>query len=328
MKNRLFAFAVGFCALIVTGSAQDVHFSQFNASPLTLNPALTGKLPCTYRAAINYRNQWNTIPAPYVTYSGAFDAALWKHRLGGDAVGVGMLLMNDVSGDGNLTNMGANISLAYHKALGENHILSAGFQGTFVQKNVDINNLIFNSQIDGNGNINPGSGEPFQGGFNYFDLQAGIHWSAILSDNFSINLGGAYYHILRPVETFLNDNSNRLDPRYVGHGGVMIGMGDALTLSPSVLYMYQSGAQELNVGSSMTYNMESASLFAGLWYRNMDAVIALTGIEVAQFTFGFSYDVTVSGAAKANNHQGAFELSLTYNGCVEPKPRVLHCPQF
>jgi len=328
MKRILLLLIVALCVVTNPIQAQDVHFSQFNASPLTLNPAMTGNLACTYRAAINYRNQWNTIPAPYVTYSGAFDAALWKNRLGGDAVGAGILLMNDVSGDGNLTNMNANLLLAYHKKLGEGTLLSAGFQGSFVQKNVNINNLIFGDQIDGNGNINPTTGEPYGGGFSYFDMAAGVHWSTVFNDNFSANLGGAYYHILRPVETFLGDNSNRLDPRYVAHGGVMIAPSETINFSPSFLYMQQAGVQELTVGSSMGYHLDAASLYFGAWYRTGDAIIALTGLEVSQFLFGFSYDVTISQASKANNYQGAFELSLSYTGCVTPKRRVLNCPRF
>ena len=41
--------------------AQDPAFSQFFASPLTLNPALTGKFNGTLRVAGNYRNQWPQI---------------------------------------------------------------------------------------------------------------------------------------------------------------------------------------------------------------------------------------------------------------------------
>ena len=40
---------------------QDPHFSQFFSSPLTLNPALTGKFDGVFRAAGNYRDQWPAI---------------------------------------------------------------------------------------------------------------------------------------------------------------------------------------------------------------------------------------------------------------------------
>jgi hypothetical protein len=47
--------------VVVVVAAQDSHFSQFFSSPLTLNPAFTGKFFGTYRVAGNYRNQWPTI---------------------------------------------------------------------------------------------------------------------------------------------------------------------------------------------------------------------------------------------------------------------------
>ena len=97
-----------FCALIaISSSAQDIHFSQYSQSPLTLNPALTGLTPCTYRGVLNYRNQWASAvgPASYQTFAGSFDAGLWRNKLDGNIVGVGAMIYNDISGDGGLTNM-------------------------------------------------------------------------------------------------------------------------------------------------------------------------------------------------------------------------------
>ena len=48
---------------------QDPNFSQFFASPLTLNPALTGKFDGLYRIAGNYRNQWPTFNNAFTTAS-------------------------------------------------------------------------------------------------------------------------------------------------------------------------------------------------------------------------------------------------------------------
>ena len=74
--------------------AQDIHFSQYSASPLTLNPALTANINGVFRAAANYRNQWFTIPtlnstAPYQTYQFSFDAPILRERLGNDGFGFG-----------------------------------------------------------------------------------------------------------------------------------------------------------------------------------------------------------------------------------------------
>ena len=66
MKKKIL-FAILSSLLINVLVAQDPHFSQFYASPLTLNPALTGKFDGTFRLAANYRNQWPGIYGTYVT---------------------------------------------------------------------------------------------------------------------------------------------------------------------------------------------------------------------------------------------------------------------
>src|SRR5688572_2302476 len=42
--------------------AQDIHFSQYNSSPMNYNPGLTGFFNGDYRFSSNYRNQWSAIP--------------------------------------------------------------------------------------------------------------------------------------------------------------------------------------------------------------------------------------------------------------------------
>ena len=52
-------------AMMLSGAskAQDVHFTQYFTSPLTLNPAMTGLVPDDIRAAANYRTQWTAVSA-------------------------------------------------------------------------------------------------------------------------------------------------------------------------------------------------------------------------------------------------------------------------
>ena len=74
-------------------SAQDVHFTQYFTSPLTLNPALTGLVSDDLRFSGNYRQQWGSVSInPYVTGTVSFDIAALKGKLPeGDALGIGIL---------------------------------------------------------------------------------------------------------------------------------------------------------------------------------------------------------------------------------------------
>src|SRR5882724_11222554 len=119
MKKLLFNLAV--CvALVNVSTAQDANFSQFFASPLTLNPALTGKFDGVYRVAGNYRNQWPTINNAFRTYTASFDVGILKNKIPEfDQFGIGFLGFADDAGNGVLKNNAFAVSLAYHKALDE-----------------------------------------------------------------------------------------------------------------------------------------------------------------------------------------------------------------
>ena len=143
MKTKLRFFAsllfFGFSA-----KAQDPHFSQFFASPLTLNPALTGKFDGTLRVAGNYRNQWPAFNNVYTTYTLSVDFPILKSKLPDyDTWGVGILALNDQAGAGVLTNTYLGLSTSYHKALDENGFqqLGIGFQGTYGQKRLNTQNF-------------------------------------------------------------------------------------------------------------------------------------------------------------------------------------------
>lgn len=79
MKKLLLFIAV----LLVHGYsyAQDPHFSQFFASPLTINPANTGNFSGTLRAALNSRIQLPEFNNPYATKTLSLDAPILKSIL-------------------------------------------------------------------------------------------------------------------------------------------------------------------------------------------------------------------------------------------------------
>src|SRR5437773_11610100 len=113
MKKLLLTVTV--CGALAIGvSAQDPNFSQFFASPLTLNPALTGKFDGLYRVAGNYRNQWPTIFNAYTTYTASFDAGILKNRIPEyDQFGGGEIGFSDQAADGVVKTNSAALAVAY-----------------------------------------------------------------------------------------------------------------------------------------------------------------------------------------------------------------------
>src|SRR3954452_25468987 len=125
---------LGFLFLVVTANAQDPHFSQFFASPLTLNPALTGKFDGNLRVAGNYRNQWPTINRAFTTTTVSVDFPIMRNHIAPtDTWGLGVMGYSDQSANSALKFNYLSVSTACHKGLDEDGYqqIAAGFQGTY-----------------------------------------------------------------------------------------------------------------------------------------------------------------------------------------------------
>ena len=327
---------------VVISRAQDIHYSQFYASPLTLNPALTGINDCNYRACINYKNQWHSISAPttYTTPSLSFDINnLAARYIKKGVLSAGMLVLQDQAGDGNLSNLSILGSAGYMYTFDAKriHNVSLGIQTGYVQKKVDPNKLDFEDQFNGTDfDHTLSNNEPFAKlGFGYLDFNAGILYLANISPKYSFYAGGAAFHLIQPKETFLNNPNSKLGMRMVVHAGGKAKLNDVWSIYPSVLYMTQSAAQEINFGTNVGYHVSNANMEAefyfGGYYRWDDAVNVLVGGEYKSVKLGLSYDVNISSLNSATNSKGGFELSLSYTGCIGGlilDPPVLWCPRF
>jgi type IX secretion system PorP/SprF family membrane protein len=319
-----------------TALAQDPHFSQFFASPLTLNPAYTGRFDGSLRIAGNYRNQWPTINRAFTTSTISADfAVLSKSLPENDRWGIGLLAYTDQQADGVLKNSFYSISTAYHKGLDEagNNQISLGFQGTYAQKRLNTTNLKFEDQLrsDGFTGITNEIFDPQNLNINYLDLNAGFLFTGSFGTT-NYYTGASMYHINRPKESFTGAQFY-LNPRYTVHGGVYFPVGAISTLHTSVLYQAQGGASETVLGAAIGFNLNGdfdyrpTTFYAGSWYRVKDAIIPYVGLEWGAFRFGASYDVNVSSLRTVSNSQGGFEISLIYINKKDTRIGI-KCPKF
>ena len=324
--------------------AQDIHFSQYNASPLTLNPALTANINGVFRAAANYRNQWFTIPtlnsvAPYQTYQFSFDAPILRERLGNDGFGFGGAFYADKAGDGALTTFSGLVSVAYHKAVDRygRARISLGIQAGVVSKQIKMQNLIFESQLDNYGwNTSLSNGETNYSGRSilYPDVNVGALWTHAPKEKLRYYIGFSANHVSRPRESFLQDTRNRLNVRFNANAGMEIFLNSdySFSLTPTFLFMSQGNAQQYNFGLGLNYWVnDNVAVFGGAWYRVKDAVILNLGAEFYNMRVGLSYDVNHSNLRSATRAQGGLEVSLIYVFKKE-RPQAIqyekYCPNF
>ena len=315
--------------------AQDPHFSQFFASPLTLNPAFTGKFDGQWRLAVNHRDQWPSIPKAYVTTSGSFDFGIMKDKLPqGDVFGIGISGLSDASANDQLKLNYGSLSVSYHKALDEDgyNTIGAGFQGTFSSLSLDEGKLTFEDMLRQNGFTGARTDFLTNGNNqNYFDINAGLLFSGSSNGNNNYYAGVSVYHVNRPKVGF-KDQNYYLSNRLTVHGGVTIPVADALNLSASVIHQVQSKASETTLGGALAYNLNGdeitpSNIFIGSWLRVNDALIPYVGLEVGGLRIGASYDVNVSSLKTATASRGGSEFSLIY---IKRKAETkgIPCPKF
>jgi len=324
--NSLIIIALVF--VMTSTQAQDIHFTQFNMSPLTLNPALTGAHNGMWRANGIYRNQWNSVTVPFVTFGGSVDAPIFKGIGQDDYFGVGLQLYNDRSGDGNLTNMSILGSVAYHLALDDDSKtkLSLGMQGGFTQKSIDLARLYFGDEFT-NGGFQPGiTGERLDPKTNYFTANVGLSWRHQIHEKVSYFVGASAFNLNQPSESLLRKQNNQvgLGLRMSGQFGADWMASSRLSVSPAVLYQAQTAASELIAGAEFKYIVGDTYLpaiapkvFIGAYSRMGDALLANFGMEWQGFRLGIAYDYNTSDLKTASNGNGGFEVAIQY---IKPSP--------
>jgi type IX secretion system PorP/SprF family membrane protein len=300
--------------------SQDIHYSQFNASPQNLNPAQTGLFNGDWRFVGNHRSQWAAVPVPYKTYSLAADTRL-KTKLKKDVIALGMVINTDKAGDSKFKTTQAFISIAYIKKLNKDstHFISVALQPGFTSKSFNINDLTFDSQYDGDRyNSALGSNETFSATkINYFDLGSGLAYLYRKNQRTQANIGVSMFHLNQPKQSFFDNQEIKLDVKTTISGMVEFPVSAQLDVMPTVLYQKQGKFQETLVGAFGKYylkpvNGDPTAISLGGFYRLKDAFIVVANMDYRSFNVGISYDINFSKLIAATNHRGGFEISIIY----------------
>lgn len=340
--------AAGAVFLASFSEAQDIHFSQYGASPMALNPSLAGMNSCDYRVYANFRAQWLTLGngGTYRTYAGGADMSLGKISRYNSFAGLGVSFFSDQAGDLKLGTNRVDVSFAYHFMLNRQATmqLSAGLQGAFNYRSIDPSKAIFDDQYDpSTGGTNPSiPGETLgRTRVMFGDAGFGLLYSAMFKRNINFYFGFAASHLNQPRISFFpsgqdagKSGNERLLMKLAWHGGMSIPMGKKLSFMPNFLVLWQGPSYEFNVGCNFKTiignpTLSKTAVVFGVQYRGLfDAVIVNTRVDYKGFGLGLSYDVNISKLMPASKSIGAPEISLIYQGCYRQKPKPGHCPYF
>ncbi|TAL57758.1 MAG: type IX secretion system membrane protein PorP/SprF [Bacteroidetes bacterium] len=331
MKKYFLVFACLslICPFSVIG--QDIHFSQYNLTPLVINPAQAGAYK-THEVIVNYKSQWTSIsPNAYktmmLTYDGRFKQKQWKTKW----LAAGVNLFNDKAGDGNMKTMQLNATFGYHTQTSAKSTLGGGLIIGFVQRSIDYSKLTWDEQYI-NGAFVPAaqSNEPVgDTKYGYPDVGLGVLYQytkgqmySTANDMVIFHTGLAVTHLNMPKYSFYGTDE-KLYVKTTGHFDAVIGIKNTnISLLPGFIYMGQGPASEILPGcyfrymlreqSKFTGYVKGASIMFGTYLRVKDAFIPSVQFEIAEYTVGISYDMNVSGLKTATSGKGGFEISLRW----------------
>jgi type IX secretion system PorP/SprF family membrane protein len=299
-------------------SAQDIHFSIYNSSPLFLNPANTGNFTGDWRLSGNYRNQWMSISTPFQTATISFDKQFYLLH---QKINGGALLIHDESGSAWLRSDKLFASFSYRKLLGPN-LVSLGLQLGYIHRGIS-GSQTWPSQWDPEtGHIEPENenNEPYAtASKSYLDFNAGLLWKRNIKI-FEPEAGFSLSHINTPNQSFF-EGTESLPVRYLIHAGVKTKFSDKFYVLPTFLYMRQKAATETIFGANLGYNPVGKKttvkeIFGGVQMRsginNSDAFAIIAGATVGRIGFAVGYDINISDLSAATGNKGAFEISFVY----------------
>jgi type IX secretion system PorP/SprF family membrane protein len=317
--------------------AQDLHYSQFDRSPLNINPAFTGLFKGDLRFVGNYRSQWNKVPVSYLTFSGGFDQKFINSNLKNSLFSVGLYLNHDEAGTLELSTTSVYLSGSYTHRLAEKHFLTGGIRLGGSQRRFDASKLQVDSQYNGdtfNGNLD--SREVFDDtGIFYADLSGGANYRFQNYDKrLKVDLGYAVFHVNEPNRSFYDDATVTQKARHSIYGLVGFGIGKKVDIGFQAIGQFQGPHEEILVGGNGKLHLtqerdKELSFGLGLSYRLDDAWIPSVVLDYRMWSFGFSYDINASSFNVNTFHRGGPEFSVIYIfSKVRPPKEFEICPIF
>ena len=319
-------------------NAQDIHFSQFFASPLNINPANTGNFDGTYRLVLNNKNQWQTFADAYRTFAGSFDANFANVGVENSITGIGLQINNDIAGDGNFGTNQFYFNLAYCLPVNkEKNIFAAvGGNAGYVFHSIDYEKLTFGDQYNGSF-FEPSrpTDEVFdKRKMNYFDCGVGLNFIFKKNPDFVPQIGVSASHITMPAKSFYDNSNMYLPVKWTMNATVDIKLNEDFFVEPLILVMLQQKYQEYDFGALCRYNYNCSglqSIYYGIMFRAKDAGIAHLGLKYNNTRITVSYDINISKLTQISRGRGGVEFSIIHiftKPKTFPTPYYRKCPDF
>jgi type IX secretion system PorP/SprF family membrane protein len=331
IKHSLLLLCVLFIQVILV--SQDVQFSQYYTAKFNIASSFAGATDGG-RLTLISRDQWPLLKNAFLTYGFALDHSV--SQLNG---GLGVYAMQDYSNGGGYVVTNVGIQYSYALELNPVWQFRPGLQINGINKKIDLNKLIFGSQLSFDEThasypINIESG-------NITNIESAV---SVLFYSDASWFGMNVDHMPLTRNSFSGENAV-IPVKFVTFGGMLLKtiqgrlLHDKDFIYLSYLFKYQNNFRQLDIGAYWARN----SLEMGIWYRglpffknnygkfNNSALIFKAGMVFENYVIGYSFDYSLQRINSLTG--GAHELSLVYlfdqeKEMKKKKHKMVPCPKF
>jgi type IX secretion system PorP/SprF family membrane protein len=286
---------ITFCLITTLSWSQQLPiYSQFYWNDYVINPAYTGMNENPVIQA-GVRNQWTGFQGAPGTYTLGGHGLIKKQNMG---LG-GMIFIDDTGGA--ISQTGLMLNYSYMLKMNEKNSLTFGIAGIinqYVYDGSDIELFTPDATLTGSAKqVAP-------------DMNFGILFMHDKSVRIGLSVNQLIGTQLKNLNNFdpLNITDNRLVRHYQLTASYKAAVNDRIDIEPYTLVRTTFiNPIQFELGARTVF---TDKYFAGLGYRYQDAFIVLIGMNVNQFSFGYSYDLTTSKLR--NFSTGTHEIMLGF----------------
>lgn len=311
---------------------QDIHFTQVMETPMTVNPSYAGMFQGWERVSINHRSQWVNAGTKFHTTSFAADMNVFKAKRGNTAhLGVGIQFYNDIGGDSKFGTKQFLVNLSAIVPIGEMQTVAGGLVFGIGQRSGDLTQLQFANQFNGTDfdpMINSMEGNGLVS-FIYSDFGVGASYrygnhkiGFARDDATDFRLGVAYFHVNQPNISYNFGFKEKLYGKVAINASFMKDISGSPVGFHLILNQFLQGPHSetiiggllryrLSTGSKTTGLTRDAHVGGGIYFRVNDAIAPTINMNLSGFSFGVSYDITLSQLGTVTR-RGGLEFSLSY----------------
>ncbi len=311
MKNLLLVLCI-LCSIPAFGQYR--YFSNIDQNQVYNNVSFTGsncgpRLQTSYKS---FRQYISTLNYGYLSYDQPIKLK------NGDYIGIGGRIMtfNSEFYDDRSFNFLTSYNRQVSNKNGVKQYLSVGIGFALSNLKTDQDHLRWPSQIGPNGFDPDLPGESINSNFFYPEIEIGLSYSLIKSENEYVKTGIAIKDVNQPNVSFLGR-----DPVPLTSALIISAMGstkalDNLYWQPQVRFFSVQSNRLISLISNFKFLLSNKSngIIVGASYANNKVITANLGVEIRKISAIFSYDLNTK-ANVATVASPSLEFGLGYRFC-------------